>query len=107
MSTAEAIYELVKTLPEEQANLVLKFTQFVQQQSNTDVSSPIPAGTLTGLRGIAKPSENEHHTTHEERQALSQIARGRFAHLSNTSESFVQRKQADIDWEDRNQRMSF
>ena len=33
MSTAEAIYELVKTLPEDQANLVLIFTQFVQQRS--------------------------------------------------------------------------
>lgn len=54
MSTAEAIYELVKTLPEEKANLVLIFTQFVQQQETS--STPIPAGTLTGLRGIAKPS---------------------------------------------------
>jgi hypothetical protein len=34
MSTAETIYELVKILPEEQANLVLKFTQFVQQQAS-------------------------------------------------------------------------
>jgi hypothetical protein len=55
MSTAEIIYELVKTLPEEQANLVLMFTQFVQQQGHADFPSRIPAGTLTGLRGIAKP----------------------------------------------------
>jgi len=34
MSTAETIYELVKTLPEEQANLVLMFTQFVRQQTS-------------------------------------------------------------------------
>lgn len=102
MSTADTIYELVKTLPEEQANLVLKFTQFVQQQGDTNFPSQIPAGTQTGLRGIAKPSENEHPTTREERLALSQTARGRFAHLPNTSESFAQRKQADIDWEDRN-----
>ncbi|PSN10161.1 hypothetical protein C7271_26450 [filamentous cyanobacterium CCP5] len=33
MSTADTIYELVKTLPEEQANLVLMFTQFVRQQT--------------------------------------------------------------------------
>ena len=102
MSTTETIYELVKTLPEEQAHLVLKFTQFVQQQGSTDFPSPIPAGTLTGLRGIGKPSENsplslavehEHQTSREERRALSQIARGRFAHLPNTSESFAQRSQ--------------
>lgn len=54
MSTADTIYELVKTLPEEQANLVLKFTQFVQQQGHAAFPSQIPAGTLTGLRGIAK-----------------------------------------------------
>ena len=93
MSTADTIYELGKTLPEEQANLVLKFTQFVQQQSDTNFPSPIPTGTLTGLRGIAKPSENEPPTTREERLALSQTARGRFAHLPNTSESFAQRSQ--------------
>lgn len=57
MSTAETIYELVKALPEEKANLVLIFTQFVQQQQES-FPSPIPAGTLTGLRGIAKPSGN-------------------------------------------------
>lgn len=33
MGTAETIYELVKTLPEEQANLVLVFTQLIQQRS--------------------------------------------------------------------------
>ncbi|MBW4482745.1 MAG: DUF2281 domain-containing protein [Tildeniella torsiva UHER 1998/13D] len=55
MSTAEAIYELVKTLPEEQASLVLVFTQFVQQQGRQNPSQTFPLGTLTGLRGIAKP----------------------------------------------------
>ncbi len=56
MSTAEMIYELVKTLPEGQANLVLKFTQFVKQQNDVASLPQIPPGTLTGLRGIAKPS---------------------------------------------------
>ncbi|MGG6237047.1 DUF2281 domain-containing protein [Nodosilinea sp. AN01ver1] len=55
MSTAETIYEIVKALPEEKAHLVLVFTQFVQQQQKL-VTYPIPKGTLTGLRGIAKPS---------------------------------------------------
>jgi hypothetical protein len=32
MSTAEKVYELVKTLSEEQAKLVLKFAQVVQQR---------------------------------------------------------------------------
>lgn len=33
MTTAETIYELVKALPETQANMVLAFTQFLQQQT--------------------------------------------------------------------------
>lgn len=55
MTTAEAIYELVNQLPEEQAKLVWIFALFVQQQVQTKAESRlIPAGTLTGLRGIAK-----------------------------------------------------
>ncbi|WP_206070086.1 hypothetical protein [Nodosilinea sp. P-1105] len=111
MSTAETIYELVKTLPEGQADLVLKFTQFVKQQGDADFPRQIPPGTLTGLRDIAKISKtnlinstvsDERQVTHKERLALSQNARGRFAHLPNSSKSFAQRKQDDIDWEDRN-----
>ncbi|MET0030775.1 MAG: hypothetical protein ABWU14_04705 [Limnospira maxima] len=33
MSTAENIYELVKTLPEEDASLVLVFAEFIQQRA--------------------------------------------------------------------------
>ena len=58
MTTAEAIYELVNQLPEEQAKLVWVFAQFVQQQVQVAQGSrSIPAGTLTGLRGIAKLSD--------------------------------------------------
>lgn len=56
MNTAEVIYELVKTLPEDKAHLVLIFTKFVQQHDESS-SSQIPPGTLTGLRGIAKSSD--------------------------------------------------
>ncbi len=60
MSTAETIYELVKTLPEEKASLVLVFTQFVQQQVGQQGKeaclSSVPSGTLTSLRGIANPA---------------------------------------------------
>lgn len=34
MSTADTIYELVKALPEEQANMVLMFTRFMQNQAS-------------------------------------------------------------------------
>lgn len=33
MSTAESIYELVKTLPEEEASLVLEFVEFIRQRT--------------------------------------------------------------------------
>ncbi len=43
MSTAETIYELVKTLPEEKASLVLVFTQFVQQRDSPPKDSLLGA----------------------------------------------------------------
>lgn len=39
MSTAESIYELVKTLPEEEASLVLKFVEFVRQRAPSKVKT--------------------------------------------------------------------
>ncbi|PSR19065.1 hypothetical protein C8255_04210 [filamentous cyanobacterium CCP3] len=38
MSTAESIYELVKTLPEEEANLVLVFAEFIRQRASASLS---------------------------------------------------------------------
>lgn len=60
MSTAEQIYELVKTLSEEQASEVLYFAEFLKQKAQFKSERlsqfGIPKGTLTGLRGIAKRS---------------------------------------------------
>lgn len=39
MSTAESIYELVKTLPEEEASLVLEFVEFVRQRTKSKVKT--------------------------------------------------------------------
>jgi len=92
MAIADTIYELVKTLPEGKANLVLTFVQFVQQQEQG-----------LGVNGGAEPElvMPSVAKTRSERLALSQQAKGRFAHLPNSSEAFAQRKQAEIDWEDR------
>lgn len=100
MDTAQAIYELVRAMPEEQANLVLQFTQFVQQQG--DISSRLQDTSTTDPDASPVDTEVPSHSTREERLALSKVARGRFAHLPNSSEAFAQRKQAEIDWEDRN-----
>lgn len=35
MSTAETIYELVKTLPEDRASMVLKFAEFLKHDSQS------------------------------------------------------------------------
>ena len=56
MTAAEKVYELVKTLPTEQAIEVLNFAESLHQKQQNKRSSPIPPGTLTGLRGIAKPT---------------------------------------------------
>ncbi len=56
MGTPEKIYELVKTLPENQVAEVLDFVEFLRQkvqlQSEATPQTVIPKGTLTGLRGI-------------------------------------------------------
>lgn len=54
MSTAETIYELVKTLPEDQANLVLVFAEFVRQRTPPVTNSP----SFSDFFGILKNSPN-------------------------------------------------
>jgi Protein of unknown function (DUF2281) len=55
METPEEIYELVKTMPSDQADQVLDFAKFLRQKAqNKPAPRQIPKGTLTGLRGIAK-----------------------------------------------------
>jgi hypothetical protein len=58
VNTAEMIYELVKTLPANQASEVLDFAEFLKHKTevNSQSRSRIPKGTLTSLRGIAKVS---------------------------------------------------
>jgi hypothetical protein len=59
MSTADTIYALVKTLPEDQADLILVFTEFVCQRSQGDPNSA--NRSLTAYFGLLKnsPSFNE------------------------------------------------
>lgn len=63
MTAAERIYELIKTMPEEQVQEVLAFVEILGAQNKFQTQSEIPKGTLTGLRGIAKreltPSDQE------------------------------------------------
>lgn len=42
MSTAESICELVKTLSEAEASLVLEFIEFVRQRAQSKVKTPMP-----------------------------------------------------------------
>lgn len=58
MTAAEKLYQLIQTFPEEQINEVLHFAEFLhQKQLPSRQPQIIPPGTLTGLRGIAKPPE--------------------------------------------------
>lgn len=56
MSTAEQIYELVKSMPEQESRLVLVFVKFVVNQLNPD-NHPAP-GLLSDYLGILKDSPN-------------------------------------------------
>ncbi|NJN57337.1 MAG: DUF2281 domain-containing protein [Leptolyngbyaceae cyanobacterium SL_5_9] len=41
MSTAETIYELVKTMPEDRAYMVLKFAEFLHQETNVSTKRTV------------------------------------------------------------------
>ncbi|WP_346293276.1 DUF2281 domain-containing protein [Sphaerothrix gracilis] len=56
MSTADTIYELVKTLPEDQANLVLVFAEFVRQRAQPGAAGA--AQSFNDFFGILKDSPN-------------------------------------------------
>lgn len=52
MSTAESIYELVKTLPEEEASLVLEFVEFVRQRTQSKVKT-LTAANVGGFQAVS------------------------------------------------------
>lgn len=88
MASVENIYERVRTLPEGQTKLivaVLQVTLFCLEISRT----------------LSSWWRESPASVRSKRLALSQEAKGRFAHLPNSSDAFAQRKQDDIAWEDR------
>ncbi len=56
MSTADQIYELVKSMPEQESRLVLVFAKFVINQLNSE-RQPV-SGLLSDYLGILKDSPN-------------------------------------------------
>ncbi|NEQ43066.1 MAG: DUF2281 domain-containing protein [Leptolyngbya sp. SIOISBB] len=56
MNTADTLYELVKTLPEEQANLVLIFAEFLRQRLQSNASEQ--SEPLSNYFGALKDSPN-------------------------------------------------
>ncbi len=52
MSTAESIYELVKTLPEAEASLVLEFVEFVRQRTQSKVKT-LTSSDVGGFQAIS------------------------------------------------------
>lgn len=55
-TTADKIYELVKSMPETESQLVLVFTKFVIDQLNPELNQT--PGLLTDYLGILKNSPN-------------------------------------------------
>ena len=68
MTTAEAVYELVKALPEDQANMVLAFAEFLRLKFP---SHPSPTSQLlSSYLGILKDSPNFNEDPVEIQQVL-------------------------------------
>jgi hypothetical protein len=60
---------------------------------------------LTNLNSYFQNQKTPNHfipKSEEERRKLIRELRGKYAHFSNSSEDFAQRKQEEIDWEERN-----
>ena len=68
MTTADTVYELVKALPEDQANMVLAFAEFLRQKFQ---SRPSPSSELLSSHlGILKDSPNLNEDRVKIQQAL-------------------------------------
>jgi hypothetical protein len=55
---------------------------------------------IRSLRAITRQQKTA--TSQEKKAELIRSLRGKYAHLQTSSELFAQRKQEEIDWEDRN-----
>jgi hypothetical protein len=58
MNTAEIIYQLVKTMPEDQANTVLAFVESLRQEGSIKVEAEPQPKLLSDYLGILKDSPN-------------------------------------------------
>mgnify|MGYP003337307525 FL=1 len=68
MNTADQIYELVKSMPEQESRLVLVFAKFVINQLTPELH-PAP-GLLSGYLGILKDSPNFNENPVELQRAM-------------------------------------
>ncbi|MGB7488582.1 MAG: hypothetical protein WA783_19380 [Phormidesmis sp.] len=87
----ETIVTKLRRLSADKLQVILDFVNFLDWQESEDSSKPESAVSVLTKK----------KSTREERIALDKVARGRFAHLPNSSEEFARRKQYEIDLEDR------
>jgi hypothetical protein len=86
----ETIVSKLRRLSADKLQVILDFINFLDWQESKNGSKAESA-----MFALNKKS------TREERIALSKEAKGRFAHLPNSSDDFARRKQYEIDLEDR------
>lgn len=87
----ETIVSKLRRLSADRLQVILDFVNFLDWQESEGSSET----------QSAMPVTTQKTSTREERLALDKVAKGRFAHLPNSSEDFARRKQYEIDLEDR------
>jgi|GEM_PF-4246629 len=99
----ERLIQEIETLPDTLVSEALDFITFIKSRHpQPPVIPPSQVRSPAEKKQLIQASQaGKYASTREERLAYSQTARGRFAHLPNSSDAFAQRKQAEIDWEDR------
>jgi hypothetical protein len=55
------------------------------------------------MQEISEETPLKNINSQQEREQLINSLQGKYAHASTSSEDFARQKQAEIDWEDRNQ----
>lgn len=88
MSTKQILIEEINSMTETELKEILTIVKQIKSESNyfhKKIKSP---------SSITVNSE-------EERKKFIHSLRGKYAHINISSEDFAQRKQSEIDWEDR------
>lgn len=88
MSTKKILIEEIESMTERELKQILTIVKQIKSESNY-LDEKLKSPSLITIN------------SEEERKKFIHSLRGKYAHINTSSEDFAQRKQAEIDWENR------